>query len=90
HVHVDIDEAMVIDHRDRDGLNNRLANLRVVSKSINQRNRRDIASRLCGVYRHRVGYSVHIASMYAAWTKDFFEACCIRKSLELQHGYIVM
>lgn len=90
HANGDIPEGMVIDHIDGDGLNNRLANLRLVSKQINQRNRRPKTSQsLSGVYAHRGGFVVSFASAYAGWKKDFFEACCVRKSLEAKNGYLI-
>lgn len=86
-----IPPGMVIDHIDGDGTNNRLTNLRAVSKSANQRNRRrphnGSVTGVAGVTPHRGGFSVRVAGRYAGWTKDFFEACCIRKGGELRHGY---
>ena len=87
-----IQPGMVIDHIDGDGTNNRLANLRAVSKAANQRNRRGqrnlAVSGISGVHSHRGGYVVQVAGEYAGWTKDFFEACCIRKSGEARLGFI--
>lgn len=85
----DIADGLVIDHIDGNGLNNRLTNLRVVTKSTNQRNRRDVRASLRGVYEHRGGFVVYTASVYTGWTKDYFEACCMRKSAEVRLGYIV-
>lgn len=81
-----IPDGMVIDHIDGDGTNNRISNLRAVSKSTNQRNRRrshnGSVTGIAGVTPHRGGFSVSIAGRYAGWTKDFFEACCIRRGGE--------
>lgn len=90
HVHGDIPDGLVIDHIDGDGLNNRLVNLRLVTRSINQRNKKANAAGLVifGVYPRRGGFSIHFVGKYVAWVKDFFEACCIRKSLESKHGYL--
>lgn len=86
-----IPDGMVIDHIDGDGTNNRLANLRAVSKATNQRNRRrphnGSITGIAGVTPHRGGYAVNLPFGYAGWTKDFFEACCIRKSGEVHLGF---
>lgn len=86
-----IPDGMVIDHIDGDGTNNRITNLRAVSKSANQRNRRRAhngsVTGIAGVTPHRGGFSVSISGRYSGWTKDFFEVCCIRKGGELRQGY---
>jgi hypothetical protein len=88
-VHGDIPAGMVIDHLNGNGLDNRLCNLRLVTKTLNQRNRRSLrAGALHGVHSHRGGYSVMAGNKYRGWTKDFFEACCIRKSFEAKNGFI--
>ena len=81
---------MCIDDVDGNGINNRIDNLRVASRSLNQRNRRlNKKGRfgLDGLVSHRGGYSVYCAGKYIKWTKDFFDACCIRKSEERRNGY---
>lgn len=88
--HGSIDVSMVIDHIDGNGLNNQISNLRMVSKAINQRNRREKESGIApGIYAHRGGFVVYFASVYAGWKKDLFEACCMRKSLESKNGYLI-
>lgn len=79
-----------IDHIDGNGSNNRLENLRVVTLSENQRNRKRgklNKTGVDGVFRHKGGFSVYCASQYIIHTGDFFEACCARKSAERKFGY---
>ena len=85
-----IPDGMCIDHINGNGLDNRLKNLRVTTLSSNQRNRR--LNRNCmfgihGVHPKKVGFAVHCAGIYIKYTKDFFEACCLRKAAELRNGF---
>lgn len=95
-VHGAIDEALVIDHINSDGLDNRLINLRLVSHSQNQRNqamRLENTSGATGVYRCQKtgkwtgqitvdGRHLSIGSHFL-----FADAAAARKRLEREHGY---
>jgi len=82
----------VIDHINRDPYDNRLCNLREVTKSVNGRNTKRYRNNVnkgiagitfdksCGFYRVRCG------KKYIGISRDFFEACCMRKSFENSSG----
>ncbi|HEX8610202.1 MAG TPA: HNH endonuclease signature motif containing protein [Telluria sp.] len=86
-----IPDGMCIDHLDGDGLNNRLANLRITTLSGNQRNRRIAKNNrtgVAGVTNHKNGYSVSCASLYVGHFKTFDAAVAARKEAEVKHGYL--
>lgn len=89
--HGEIPDGMHIDHIDGDGTNNRLINLRLATRSINQRNARLARNNKTGISGvnalERGGYVASIAGDYIKHTKDFFEACCLRKSAEIKAGF---
>ena len=85
-----------IDHENRNSLDNRLSNLRDVSASGNAKNRRkrtDNPYGITGVYwqksRRRWNSLIQsggkIVYLYAG--RDFFEACCRRRSAEIELGF---
>ena len=85
-----------IDHIDGNGINNSISNLRNVTMSINQRNRKLNAnnkSGVCGViYSDRdrswvASGKVDGKTKNIKQTKDFFEAVCARKSFEVKNNY---
>jgi len=85
-----------IDHINHVRDDNRIINLRSVSRQENSKNRKinhNNTSGVCGVYRYKS--SMKWVSLICVDTKlvnlgyfnDFFEACCVRKSAEIKHGY---
>jgi hypothetical protein len=85
-----IPEGLCIDHIDGNGLNNRIQNLRIATLSVNQRNRKMVKTNkigIQGVHPLKGGFSVQCANEYIKFTKDFFEACCARKSAEVRMGF---
>ena len=86
----EIPPGMCIDHIDGNKLNDRIENLRMVTLSINQRNSKipkNNRNGIMGVYPHAEGFSVQCAGKYIGYFKDFFEACCARKSAEPVMGF---
>ena len=92
----DILRGDCIDHINHNRKDNRFTNLRVVSRKDNSMNlnmRTTNRTGITGVYfnvleslwypRIQVGYK----NMYLGATKDFFEACCRRKSAELKYSF---
>lgn len=85
-----------IDHINGDGTDNKWRNLRKVTTSINRHNHRKYSnnkSGITGVFWSEskrtwlVSFVIDGKQKRTAQRKDFFEACCIRKSLEHKHGY---
>lgn len=90
--HGAIPNDMVIDHIDGDGLNNKIDNLRVVTRSENQRNCRTSKNSRTGVpgvnhHANGKGFFVHCANKYIGYSEDFNLAVAMRKKAETQNGY---
>lgn len=80
-----------IDHIDGNPLNNRVHNLRDVPQGINMMNRnkfKNNKSGITGVHKEERGWRVRVSingkKKCLGIYKDFFEACCARKSYENQ------
>lgn len=86
-----------IDHYDGDTSNNNISNLRPVFGSTNHKNtamKKTNTSGITGVslLSHRLRWVVRIDSdekRISRTFRDFFEACCFRKSMEIQLGYSI-
>jgi hypothetical protein len=85
-----------VDHIDGDGLNNRAENLRLVDHSTNGKNSRLMSNNKSGIsgvrWDEKRKYWISLVrvnkkSKILAFTEDFFEACCLRKSAERKHNY---
>lgn len=91
--------AMVINSFDIDGIrnNNKINNLRLVTKKENAKNKRLKSNNKSGV--HGVGWAKELGKWRARISSSknryvslgcfnsFFEAVCARKSAEIKHGY---
>ena len=88
-------EDEVIDHINGDKQDNRIENLRCISRSGNAKNQKLRAtnkSKVAGVHWHRATskWVVQVSfdkQRHVGCFDDFFEAVCVRKSLELKSGY---
>lgn len=88
-------EPTVIDHDDGNGLHNWILNLNDGTMSDNMKNRKMLdcnQTGITGVSLTSAGtWNAHIMTDYKARSlytgPDLFEACCIRKSAELQYGF---
>ena len=85
-----------VDHINGVRDDNRWINLRNVSKSINQRNsklRKNNTSGISGVFwckrtkKWRSCIKLNGKYKYLGYFTDFFEACCARKSAEVEHNF---
>ena len=85
-----------VDHIDGDGHNNAIGNLREVSNMGNAKNQKLNTRNTSGIMgvdfvssrdKWRVRISLNGVRKTVGLYSDYFEACCIRKSLERSHGY---
>jgi hypothetical protein len=85
-----------IDHINGDKADNRIYNLRVVSKADNQLNQplnKHNSSGIMGVHWNTNRSAWYVRAQvsgrrkFIGSFKDFFEACCARKSAENKYGY---
>ena len=90
----EIPEGMVLDHIDADGLNNNPSNLRLCSSHENSKNRRMQKNNNTGINgvckqagQYRVRFTYKRKVIFFKRYKDFFEACCARRSIENRLGY---
>lgn len=89
--HGEIDDGLVIDHINGDGLDNRLENLRLVPRSLNQRNRRLARTNrtgVTGVNHHKNGYAAACAGEYLGHFKTLEEAAAARAAAEPRFGVL--
>ena len=91
----EVDAGDILDHFDGDGLNNSISNIRPANHTLNARNRLmkfSNKSGISGVWwrEDKQVWVVTVGNKPKQKTKttsDFFEACCIRKSWELDLSY---
>ncbi|MBL4941144.1 MAG: HNH endonuclease [Colwellia sp.] len=85
-----------VDHKDGDGTNNRINNLRCVTKSINQRNQKLSSRNKSGVAgvlwrkaisKYEITVTVNKKLINLGYTASLFDAACIRKSFNNNNGF---
>lgn len=91
----EIPHGMNIDHINGVRSDNRIENLRLVTKEGNAKNRRlstrnvtglhGVKKNLLGIFEATISHKGK--QIYLGKFRDFFEACCIRKSAEVIYGY---
>lgn len=84
----------IIDHMDGDPLNDKWENLRRGDRCVDQRNLKKNRRNSTGVTGVRLNKGYFLAFIgngseqeYLGCSKDFFEACCLRKSAEIKYNY---
>jgi hypothetical protein len=81
-----------VDHIDGDPSNNKISNLRPATNKGNGRNAKKHSrnkSGLMGVgwLKSLEKWRVRIGTTHIGVANDFFDACCLRKAAEIEHGY---
>lgn len=93
---VHVPENSVIDHIDGDGTNNRFSNLRIVTQSANNQNKKIGRNNKIGIYgvyfyknrnKWRASIGIQNGNIFLGHYENFLDACCARKSAEIKLGY---
>jgi hypothetical protein len=87
-------QPVEVDHKNGIRNDNRISNLRAANKKLNQNNKKKYNNNTSGIIGVRLDkqdncwkayYSVNCKRIFY-YNKDFFEAVCWRKSMELKYG----